>query len=107
MSNTTTTTMTIKPGDIWRALWGIEQTNVDFYEVTRTTATMVTLTPIGQRDEHDGNMGGHTVPIVGKYTGKPVRRRVKWYGGEPYAYLSDYEIARPWNGKPAYFTTYA
>ena len=104
MSNTTTT---IKIGDIWRVSWGIEQTNVDFYEVTRTTATMVTLTPIDQRDEHDGNMGGHTVPIVGKYTGKPVRRMVKWYGGEPYAYLSDYEIARPWNGKPAYFTTYA
>lgn len=102
------TTTTIKPGDIWCSRWGIEQTNVEFYEVTRTTKTMVTLAQIDQPDEHDGNMGGRTVPIPGKRTGdKPVRRKVKWYDGEPYAHLCDYETARPWNGSPAYFTTYA
>lgn len=104
MSNTTTA---IEPGDIWRSLWGHEQTNVDFYEVTRVTKTMVTLTPIDRHDEHDGNMGGHTVPIAGSHTGEPIRRKVKVYGGEPYACLTDYEIARPWNGRPAHFTTYA
>lgn len=109
MSNATTTT-TIKPGDIWRALWGCEQTNVDFYEVTRVTKTMVTLTPLATRDVYETNMAGHTVPIVGEYDGKPVRRRVKWYDGKPYAPIANYSmapVARPWDGRASYFSTYA
>lgn len=111
MSNTTTTTTTIEPGDIWRSLWGHEQTNVDFYEVTRVTKTMVTLTPLATRDVYETDMAGHTVPIVGKYDGKPIRRKIKTgYDGEPYAPIANYSmapVARPWDGRASYFSTYA
>lgn len=103
-------TTTIKPGDVWRAMWGCEQTNVDFYEVTRTTKTMVTLVQLEQYRMSDGDMSGYTKPIAGAYVGSPIRRKVQWYDGKPYAKLANYSmapIARPYDGSVMHYTTYA
>ncbi len=104
------TTSTIETGDVWRSIWGYDQTNVDFYEVTRVTKTTVTLVRLKQIKALDNDQNGITAPLKGSYDGEPIRRRVKWYEGEPYAKLESYAmapIARPYKGKPLRYSTYA
>lgn len=106
-----TTKATIKPGDIWRSVWGHEQTNVDFYEVTRATETTVTLARLEQFRLDDGRMGGRTKPIAGRRAGeRPIRRKLRWYEGEPFVMLESYSMAptaRPYDGTVMRYTTYA
>jgi len=100
----------INPGDIWRSMWGHDQTNIDFYEVLRVTKTTVTLVKIEQFRKSDGDMGGYTKPIAGAHVGDPMRRKVQWYDGKPFAKLANYSmapIARPYDGRVMHYTTYA
>jgi hypothetical protein len=108
MSNTTTTT--IKPGDIWRSLWGCEQTNAEFYEVTRVTKTTVTLARLETVRLDNGDMTGLCKPTSKRTNDKPIRRKVQWYDGKPYAKLGNYSmapIARPYDGRVTHYSTYA
>lgn len=94
----------VKVGDVWYSSWGCEQTNIDYYEVTKTTKCSVWLTPIAQRDEEDGWCSGTTTPRPGHYTGKPKMYRITSYGT---ARVTSYADAHPWDGKPKRFSTYA
>lgn len=106
------TTTTIKPGDVWCSTWGHEQTNVDFYEVTRVTKTTITLQQLECLIlDNPATMTGITKPMRGAYTSdKPVRRKVKVYNDEPYVSLGNYAgapIARPYDDRPMHYSTYA
>lgn len=106
------TTHGIKPGDVWRTIWGYDQTNVDFYEVTRVTKTMVTLVRLDRLTCYDPRtMQGLAKPIPGRHVGAPIRRKVKrGYDGEPYADLASYSMAptaRPYHGEVLHFSDYA
>jgi len=83
------------PGDVWYRSWGYEQTNVDFYQVTRVTARGYFSRQLCQNTREEGFMQGPTVPCIGefrtdskeffklasasdsKWNGKPVR--CSWY----------------------------
>jgi hypothetical protein len=68
-------------GDVLRASWGYDQTNVDFYQVTaRIGVTMVEVRPIGQQREETGSMSGTCTPIVDAFKGAPQRCRVSVQG---------------------------
>ena len=69
-----------KAGDVLKAVWGYEQTNVDFYEVTATTAGTVTVRKIGTESEDTGAYTGRAAPVPGAYIGEPVTRRPNPYG---------------------------
>src|SRR5690625_8009245 len=77
MSTIATTPATLTPGMILVGTWGFEQTNVDFYVVTRTTERTAWLRPVAQRVVRlTGFMSETVVPLPEQPTGPEVRRRI-------------------------------
>ena len=94
-------------GDIWYSMWGYDQTNVDWYEVTKVTKCMVTLTPIASDKTETGFMQGTCTPKPGSYTGKPIRRKFNKYGEQMLVSVNSYANAYPWDGQPKHYSCYA
>jgi hypothetical protein len=70
-------THTLAEGDVLRSSWGYDQTNVDFYEVTRVISPKsVEIREIGQEARDTGWLCGQTKPTPGAYIGKPMVKRV-------------------------------
>lgn len=71
----------LQVGDVLRASWGYDQTNVEYFEITRLVGSqMVEFCEIGQEKEETGFMSGQCVPRPGHFIGKPQRARVSEYG---------------------------
>ncbi|MEY2152240.1 hypothetical protein AB7849_15150 [Rhodanobacter sp. 115] len=49
-------------GDVLKASWGYDQTNVDYYQVTRVTARCVWVRAIAAESSSTGSMQGDCVP---------------------------------------------
>lgn len=62
-------------GDILRSSWGYDQTNIDYYEVTRLVGKRsVEIREIAQEAKEDGplTMTGSCVPLPGRYKSDPM-----------------------------------
>lgn len=71
----------LKVGDVLQAVWGYEQTNVDYYEITRLAGpTQVEYRRIGCQREETASMQGQSVPSPGQYIGEAKRARVCDWG---------------------------
>lgn len=70
-------------GDVLVACWGYEQTNYDYYQVTRKVgARTVEIRELQQDKTYDGQaMAGLCVPIKGRFVGEPMTKRVDAHGG--------------------------
>lgn len=70
-------------GDVLVASWGVEQTNYDYYEVTRKVgARSVEIRELQKEKTYDGQaMAGLCVPVKGRYVGEPMTKRVDAHGG--------------------------
>jgi hypothetical protein len=91
-------------GHILVSSWGYEQTNVNFYQVTRLiSATMVELRPIGICDEPTLYMQGRCTPHADAFTGEPIRRRVSWGDN---VRINDSQTAHLWDGRPMSWSSY-
>jgi len=55
---------TLKVGDIVNTSWGYDQTNVDFFVVTRVSKSSAWVRPIASEVETTGNMSGRTWPSM-------------------------------------------
>lgn len=101
MEQTTTPTA----GSMFAAKWGVEQTNVEFYEVTRATAKTVWLRPVATATKTDpARLTYLATPRAGEFTGPEFRR--KYVPGECVR-ISPGELARLWDGSPVRGSTYA
>jgi hypothetical protein len=68
----------LEVGDILKASWGYDQTNIDYYEVTALIgSTMVELRSIKQCSVETMSMQGDCVPLPGSFVGKPSRHVAK------------------------------
>ena len=69
----------LEVGDVLRCSWGYEQTNIDFYQVTRMVGKKsVELRAIRQQSEATGWCRGNCVPLPNHFTqGKPFRRQAR------------------------------
>lgn len=111
MNNTTQTaspSRTPAIGDILASEWGYEQTNVDFYLVTKVTKASVVLAHMVARKVSQGYGQGITTP-TSEFVGPRITRRFKTYtnfkGEATYGVkINSYESARPWNGSPVRYT---
>ena len=66
----------LEVGDMLSSVWGYDQTNYNYYEVTKLIGdTMVEIREVNQLSEATGNMQGNCAPIAGDYTGETMRRR--------------------------------
>ena len=96
---------TLQVGDVLRTCWGYEQTNIDYYEVTKVLGKMVEIREIGQHREETMWAQGDCVPAPGHYIGQPMRKAVTEGNNvkiASYAWASKVEPLTVVAGKPIY-----
>ena len=77
-------------GDVLRSLWGYEQTNVDYYVVTKLVGkSMVEIAKIGCKSAETLYMQGYSIPNPKNIIGEPMRKKAK---GEAVK-LSSFQVA--------------
>lgn len=91
-----------KVGDIVVNSWGYDQTNVDWYKVTKRTDNFVWLQPISGHFEEKGFMCGDSLPSD-KELAEPVEQH-KAYGDHV---CFKYGSGSKWDGRPMYESYYA
>lgn len=67
----------LKAGDVLHGSWGYDQTNVEFWEVTKLVGKrMVEIRELCCESVDTGFMSGSAVPLAGQYTSKAAERRM-------------------------------
>lgn len=106
----------IKVGDIICNSWGWEQTNIDFYQVTRLVGrTKFEVKEISQSRTEDGFMSGKCSALKDRFIENGeihiLSGRMKsWNGGAPVFYISNptsYYYMHLWDGNSKYWSSYA
>lgn len=105
----------LKVGDVMSTCWGYDQTNIEYFEVTKLIGkSMVEIREIGQEREETAYMQGKCVPRPGHYISEPMRKRVlegnslDIHGGFGYARLeAGQEIAGTKVYGASHWTAYA
>lgn len=90
----------VKPGDIFEASWGYDQTNIDYFQVVSVSGQMATVCEIGSMREETGFMSGDCVPAKDRFIGKPRRVRIQKYSMESEPYFKLYSFANAYRMKP-------
>lgn len=95
-------------GHVLVSSWGYEQTNVDYFQVTKILGPrMVEIREISHRlcSDNDGysSMAGRVFPCIDEFKGEA--RRVRVTNG--YVKISSCSSARLWDGHPNYCSWYA
>jgi hypothetical protein len=70
----------IQVGSIFRCSWGYDQTNVDFYQVTKLNPASVVVRPIAKHVVGDGMMCGKATAIKDSFAGSPMTKRIRGSG---------------------------
>lgn len=97
----------VQVGAIFRASWGYEQTNIDYFEVTAVTAKTVQLRPIGQKAvKATSDMSEYVAPVPGDYTGPAFRRTLARYT-RVFVAVDRRHNAYLWDGTPDHQTHWA
>ena len=99
--------MPIMTGDYLVSTWGYDQTNVDFYYVTKVSKGSAYIIPASQKVVEYGDMQGRVIPKEPNFNATPVRRKIKKYSGGEYISLNTFSIARKWEGNPVWYSSYA
>lgn len=91
-------------GTILYTSWGYDQTNIDFYQVTRRSGLRVWVRPIAARQVKEGAfMSGDFRPNQGEFTGPETQHTISG----PYVRFSNFEHASIWDGREKHATWYA
>ena len=96
-------------GDIIFNRWGFDQTNIDFYQVVRTTKTQVILKPLNQEFVSKGSqsMEALTTPNLNDFSkDKEIRKKVQNYRGEDIVNF-EYGTSNLYTGTPQRASFYA
>lgn len=101
------TTELATPGTIFVSTWGYDQTNVDFHQVTRSTAHSIWLKPIRSATVEAAGWGAKVVAVPDSFCGSEFRRRPQRVEGKLYARIDTVSCARPWDGEPVHRSTWA
>lgn len=87
--------------------WGYDQTNVDFYEVVKVTATgRLRLRKIAQETVRSSTRGSadYVVPRPGVFVGEAFTRLPHCYSDRWYVSIESYSSASRWDGSERYQT---
>lgn len=100
-----------KPGDIIYNSWGYDQTNVDFYQVTRCTKSSVFIRPIkAEYASFAGcDMAAYLKPLKNQFTdnNEEIRKKIQWYDGNAYVKFEFGGCSRWKQGDEIYCSWYA
>lgn len=98
---------TLKVGNILRTSWGYDQTNVEFFQVTKVVSnSTVEIREIAQERTEDGYMCGTCTPIPGKFLDRAETLR-KRASADNSVRIDQSRHAWLWEGKPAHYSSYA
>ncbi|MES2206752.1 MAG: hypothetical protein V4525_08155 [Pseudomonadota bacterium] len=99
---------TLKSNDILYTNWGYEQTNVEFYQVVKTTNYSVWVKELKQNrvESSKHSMGGNTMPLINefKHDAKEHMHRVR---ADNSIRIESFITAWLWDGKPKSYSSYA
>lgn len=89
---------TIQIGNILVSTWGYDQTNVEFYQVTGCTKTMLTLRKIKALEKYKSDNwidGGLSYALADEFISKEFKRKIKKnYNNEIYVDITSYASAK-------------
>lgn len=99
----------IKVGDILEDSWGYEQTNVEFYQVTKIiSACKIEIVELGHKQETvESSMSGTVVPDLDRRIGEPIQKMVSqdsWekQDGRWHVKINECISLTPWDGRPCF-----
>ena len=96
-------------GHVLYTSWGYEQTNIEFFQVTKLIGRhMVEVCKIARVDASKGNepwLTGKTLPSLDAVIGKPLRRRANAHSKS--IRIDNVRTAFLWDGQPKNWTAYA
>jgi hypothetical protein len=119
--NETTTQTPVKVGDIFNMSWGFDQTNNNFFQVTRLSVKGIFIREINSAGAGgDGMMCRNVVAAPNSFKDSSqwcgrgygdknpeTFRRVSWYSGKPSFSIRGRYYASLWDGKLTYESWYA
>lgn len=85
--------LTVQIGDIFRASWGYEQTNIDYYQVISVKGLEVEVREIHQMRTQDGYLCGQCAPLIDSFKSDIIKKRLQVSGTTPYIAISSFEHA--------------
>lgn len=100
----------LKTGQILYTSWGYDQTNVDFYVITRVSGSRVYVRPIAQDSETTSYMAGHCWPKMPiEPCGPETAHTARWNGCEDMGASVSINGHAAWleQGRSHGFSTYA
>jgi hypothetical protein len=97
---------TLKVGDILVSSWGYDQTNIDYYQVTRVPGpSTVEIRKIAANSgPEEGFMTASCTAARDKFIGEPMIKRAS---AGNCVRIASYASASPWDGKPDRYSWYA
>jgi hypothetical protein len=94
----------LKEGDILYSSWGYDQTNVDFYQVTKVIGKAVVIRAIASKVVREERGAEYVAAVPGKFTGPEEKKLPRGEGDAVSIKLNSFSYARKWDGKPKYQT---
>lgn len=96
--------LNVKAGDFFYTSWGYEQTNIDFYQVTRVSGQRIYFKKVYNEEVRaTGWACGDVVPMPDSFKGEEFFS----YLGRGLSVKINDHYARPWDGKPKRYSSYA
>lgn len=92
--------MKIQEGTIMKSTWGYDQTNVDFFKVTKVNNGWAWMQPVGQVMVEQTGYLSETVIPSNEPAGKVFRRKIQSYSMGDYVRINSYAGASIWSGQP-------
>lgn len=94
-------------GTILISEWGWEQTNVDFYQIVRSTAKSVWIRPIAHTRKEVGFDEYEVEPLKDHFLDDNIKGELHRINKNGYITLTSYSIATVYKGENILETTYA
>lgn len=87
-------------GDVLYSSWGYDQTNIDFYEVTKLMGKMIMMRPVAQKTVREEQGSDWVVAAPGRFTGAALRKKPQGFGDSVSVKINSFSSASLWDGKP-------
>jgi hypothetical protein len=90
-------------GDILYSNWGYDQTNIDYYQILKTTPKQVVIKQLLHKVVSTGRTDEKIIPLKGKFDSRGKTLRRKWrpgYNGGIAVSINSYSSAYSWDGRP-------
>lgn len=95
----------LKEGDILYSSWGYDQTNVDFYQVTKVIDKMVVIREVASNVVSGDGSSESVVAVPNRFVGDAMKKIPTGTGNDVGKIrLTSFSWAYPWDGKPKHQT---